>query len=73
MYARMATGISAEFVQFEAGKDFRIGSGAPHYLLRPETVESFFILSQLTGDPVYREWGWEVFQVGQLKRHPCPL
>lgn len=21
-----------------------------------------FILNQLTGDPVYREWGWEVFQ-----------
>jgi len=62
MYARMETGISAEFVQFRAGEDFRIGAGAPHYLLRPETVESFFILNQLTGDPAYREWGWEVFQ-----------
>ena len=31
-------------------------------VLRPETVESFFVLYQLTGDPVYREWGWEVFQ-----------
>ena len=58
----MNTGISAEYVQFYKGDDFRIGSGAPHYLLRPETVESFFILNQLTGDPVYREWGWEVFQ-----------
>ena len=62
MYARMETGIAAEFIQFRAGSDFHIGSGAPHYLLRPETVESFFILNQLTGDPVYREWGWEVFQ-----------
>lgn len=62
MYARMETGISAEYVQFVKGTDFRIGAGAPHYLLRPETVESFFILNQLTGDPVYREWGWEVFQ-----------
>jgi hypothetical protein len=62
MYARMNTGIAAEYVQFYAGRDFEIGRGAPHYLLRPETVESFFILSQLTGDPVYREWGWEVFQ-----------
>ena len=58
----METGIAAEFVQFREGEDFRIGSGAPHYLLRPETVESFFILNQLTGDPVFREWGWEVFQ-----------
>lgn len=62
MYARMETGIAAEFVQFRDGEDFRIGSGAPHYLLRPETVESFFILNQLTGDPIFREWGWEVFQ-----------
>ena len=62
MYARMNTGISAEFVQFEEGKDFVIGRGAPHYLLRPEAFESFFILHQLTGDPAYREWGWECFQ-----------
>ena len=61
-YARMATGISPEYVQFFKGDDFRIGAGAPHYLLRPETIESFFILNHLTGDPVYREWGWEVFQ-----------
>jgi Glycosyl hydrolase family 47 len=62
MYARMKTGISAEYVQFVDSSDFQIGRGAPHYLLRPEAVESFFILNQLTGDPVYREWGWEVFQ-----------
>lgn len=62
MYARMETGISPEFVQFYPGKDLEPGRGAPHYLLRPETVESFFVLYHLTGDPVYREWGWEVFQ-----------
>ena len=62
MYARMNTGISAEFVQFEKGRDFFIGRGAPHYLLRPEAFESFFILNHLTGDPVYRDWGWECFQ-----------
>jgi len=76
------TGISPEFVQFKEGQDFQIGSGAPHYLLRPEvsfclqfgrrnrcrsltfseTLESFFVLFHLTGDPVYREWGWEIFQ-----------
>ena len=61
MYARMNTGISPEYVRFVGGKDFTIGPGAPHYLLRPEAVESFYILNYLTGDPVYREWGWEVF------------
>jgi len=61
MYARMPTGISPEYVQFQWGKDFRPGRDAPHYLLRPETVESFFVLYHLTKDPIYREWGWEVF------------
>jgi Glycosyl hydrolase family 47 len=61
MYARMNTGISPEYVDFVAGEDFRVGKIAPHYLLRPEAVESFYILNTLTGDPIYREWGWEVF------------
>lgn len=62
MYARMPTGISPEFIQFHEMQDFESGRNAPHYLLRPEAVESFFVLYHLTGDPVYREWGWEVFQ-----------
>ena len=62
MYARMNTGISPEYVEFVAGQDFKVGPVAPHYLLRPEAVESFYILNFLTGDPIYREWGWEVFQ-----------
>lgn len=61
MYARMATGISPEFVQFYDGRDFQVGRGAPHYLLRPEAIESFYILNQITGDPTYREWGWEAY------------
>mmetsp|Transcript_28473 Transcript_28473/g.42085 ORF Transcript_28473/g.42085 Transcript_28473/m.42085 type:complete len:647 (+) Transcript_28473:118-2058(+) len=61
MYARMNTGISPEWIRFHDGRDFEIGPGSPHYLLRPEAVESFFVLSYLTKDPVYREWGWEVF------------
>jgi len=62
MYARMKTGISAEAVNFAVQDgDFAPVAIAPYYILRPETVESFFILNQLTGDPVYREWGWEIF------------
>ena len=60
MYARMETGIAPEFIRFNAGADF--SDGESHYLLRPEAVESMFILNALTGDPVYREWGWEIFQ-----------
>lgn len=63
----MASGISPEFVQFYEGQDFEAGRGGHHYLLRPETVESLFVLYHLTGDPVYREWGWEIFQA--IEKH----
>ncbi|KAI8568303.1 hypothetical protein RHMOL_Rhmol02G0187800 [Rhododendron molle] len=33
-----------------------------HNLLRPETVESLFVLYRVTEDPKYREWGWEIFK-----------
>ncbi|GAU49242.1 hypothetical protein TSUD_382740 [Trifolium subterraneum] len=33
-----------------------------HNLLRPETVESFFVLYRITGDLKYREWGWQIFE-----------
>ena len=32
------------------------------YYLRPETVESFYLLWRTTGDVVWRERGWEVFE-----------
>ncbi|PIA25121.1 hypothetical protein AQUCO_12500025v1 [Aquilegia coerulea] len=33
-----------------------------HNLLRPETVESLFVLYRITEDPKYREWGWQIFE-----------
>lgn len=33
-----------------------------HNLLRPETVESLFVLHRITEDEKYREWGWQIFQ-----------
>ncbi len=62
MYARSKSGLSPEFVRFDnRNDDFATGS-APYYILRPETVETLFVLYHLTKDPVYREWGWEIFQ-----------
>ena len=37
----------------------------PVNLLRPETVESLFVLYRVTRDPIYREWGWEILQAFQ--------
>jgi mannosyl-oligosaccharide alpha-1,2-mannosidase len=62
MYARSKSGLAPEYVNFDnQGDDFAKGN-APYYILRPETAETFYILYHLTKDPVYREWGWEIFQ-----------
>jgi len=37
------------------------------YLLRPETVESFYILWKTTGDERWREYGWSVFEA--IEKH----
>ncbi|APA09239.1 hypothetical protein SS1G_14236 [Sclerotinia sclerotiorum 1980 UF-70] len=33
----------------------------PSYQLRPEAIESIFIMYRLTGDPVWQEKGWKMF------------
>jgi hypothetical protein len=43
-------------------KDFSVKSGDVHNLQRPETVESLFYMWRITGDVMYREWGWEMFK-----------
>mmetsp|Transcript_38060 Transcript_38060/g.72955 ORF Transcript_38060/g.72955 Transcript_38060/m.72955 type:complete len:601 (+) Transcript_38060:121-1923(+) len=60
MYFRQPSGLAPEFVWFRKGED--MVSGAHHNLLRPETVESLMILYRKTGDPIYRQWGWRIFQ-----------
>jgi len=36
-------------------------------MLRPETVESLFIAYRLTGDEIYRDHGWAIFQA--IEKH----
>ncbi|CAN6674527.1 endoplasmic reticulum mannosyl-oligosaccharide 1,2-alpha-mannosidase [Trichomonascus vanleenenianus] len=66
MYARTPTGLAAEIVFFNTDKDvsedFRIKTFDAHNLQRPETVESLFVLWRLTHNPIYREWGWKIFE-----------
>ncbi|KAI9681671.1 MAG: mannosyl-oligosaccharide alpha-1,2-mannosidase [Trizodia sp. TS-e1964] len=42
--------------------DFIIEHNNGHNLQRPETVESLFYLWRITGDTMYREWGWQMFK-----------
>ena len=59
--------ISSENVDFDAANaswkaDYVIKKPDSHNLQRPETIESLFYMWRITGDVVYREWGWEMFK-----------
>ncbi|KAF9118377.1 Endoplasmic reticulum mannosyl-oligosaccharide 1,2-alpha-mannosidase [Mortierella sp. 14UC] len=71
-YQNSATGLGADEIaslrpEFSKGKEFEMlprGSGFylidPEYALRPEAVESLFILYRTTGDSKYQEYAWEI-------------
>lgn len=43
-------------------RDIDIHVNDVHNLQRPETVESLFYMYRVTGDKIYRQWGWEMFK-----------
>ncbi|KAL1958778.1 hypothetical protein VTO42DRAFT_3897 [Malbranchea cinnamomea] len=43
-------------------KDLKIHAPDKHNLQRPETVESLFYMYRITGDEMYRHWGWQMFK-----------
>ncbi|KAL8989228.1 MAG: hypothetical protein Q9177_001847 [Variospora cf. flavescens] len=56
---------SAELVPGAAAEwkdDYVIKGQDAHNLQRPETVETLFYMWRITGDDMYREWGWEMFK-----------
>jgi len=59
MYDRMETGLAPEITRLNS-EGFEDDSGSMHNLLRPETVESLFILWRTTHDWKYREQGWRI-------------
>jgi hypothetical protein len=61
MYHRTKSGIAPEYVEFRGTQDFMIPAQVHFYILRPETAESLFVLHQLTEDPIYRDWSWEIW------------
>jgi len=66
MYKQQPTGLAPEIVHFHtasgSSSDMYVKPADAHNLLRPETVESLFVMSRVTGDPIYREWGYEIFR-----------
>ncbi|KAF9286448.1 hypothetical protein BGZ88_009087 [Linnemannia elongata] len=78
-YRNSATGLGADEIaflrpEFSKGKEFEMlprGAGFylidPEYALRPETVESLFILYRVTGEEKYQEYAWEIVQA--IEKH----
>eukprot|EP00455_Lapot_gusevi_P018063 TRINITY_DN1978_c0_g1_i5.p1 TRINITY_DN1978_c0_g1~~TRINITY_DN1978_c0_g1_i5.p1 ORF type:complete len:507 (-),score=82.22 TRINITY_DN1978_c0_g1_i5:175-1695(-) len=70
MYSSTASHVSVETVRFSK-VFYNISDAihrdltAPAFALRPETVESLFILHRLTGKPKYRQYAWRIFQAIQ--------
>jgi hypothetical protein len=59
LYESQPTGIGPDTVSFHPD---RIDIIESKYLLRPETIESIYIMYQVTGDETYVEQGWKIFQ-----------
>ena len=53
-------GLAPEMVWFHPKDDMQPGSNANQ--LRPEVLESFFYMWRFTGDSMYQQWAWQIFQ-----------
>eukprot|EP01060_Flectonema_neradi_P030231 TRINITY_DN434_c0_g1_i1.p1 TRINITY_DN434_c0_g1~~TRINITY_DN434_c0_g1_i1.p1 ORF type:complete len:511 (+),score=69.91 TRINITY_DN434_c0_g1_i1:227-1759(+) len=60
MYKSTPTKIGPEIAGFEPSG--MIYSSDTRYQLRPETIESFFILYRITSNQKYRDWSWELLK-----------
>jgi hypothetical protein len=58
-----ATKLGPEAFRVDARGNMNSRNNEKMYLLRPETVETYFILWRITHDQKYRDWGWEVVEV----------
>ncbi|KAL1715531.1 glycoside hydrolase family 47 protein [Schizophyllum commune] len=58
--ARRVEAIPADADNRAQALDYRVRSNS--WLLRPETIESIYLLWRTTGDPVWRERGWRLFE-----------
>eukprot|EP00041_Stephanoeca_diplocostata_P033223 m.1093250 g.1093250 ORF g.1093250 m.1093250 type:complete len:660 (-) comp24295_c0_seq4:2274-4253(-) len=65
MYTHMKLGLAPEITFFNEGggtEDLVVKPADSHNLLRPEHVESLFVLHRITGDAKYVAWGWDIYQ-----------
>merc|ERR1711865_363872 len=68
-YQTQPTGLSGDSILFDTSEchiteqnacdDFQNTNN--EFRLRPETVESLFVLSRVTGNSTYKDWAWAIF------------
>lgn len=59
-YDRSPLKIGPEAFGFSGGNEaVAVRSSDKYYILRPEVIESYFVMWRITKDPKYRQWGWE--------------
>ncbi|XP_021958520.1 mannosyl-oligosaccharide 1,2-alpha-mannosidase IA isoform X2 [Folsomia candida] len=62
-YIRTQTRLGPESFRFSDAIEARAQRpNEKYYILRPEVIESYFIMWRLTGDQKYRDWGWDSAQ-----------
>lgn len=67
MYRQTVTGLAPESGTFHSkGKRFTVGPSEDINKLRPEVVESLFVLHRVTGNMTYVDWGWQIFRAIEM-------
>ena len=62
LYADAPTGLAPDTISVTCELQTRYSIDGAKYSLRPETVESLFVMWRLTHDPKHRERGWIIFE-----------
>jgi len=62
MYDAMPVKLSPESVDVNGNQ---IMMAVRFWIMRPEAIETWYVLWRLTHNPIYRQWAWEVFQTIQ--------
>mmetsp|Transcript_69099 Transcript_69099/g.158617 ORF Transcript_69099/g.158617 Transcript_69099/m.158617 type:complete len:366 (+) Transcript_69099:269-1366(+) len=66
MYQLTATGLAPDQVDFGSGRmEAPYGGDEVMFRMRPETLESLFVLHRVTGDEQYRQWSYKIFEAIQ--------
>jgi len=67
-YRVTATGIGPESFRFEGPHEAKaLRFNEKYYILRPEVIETYFVMWRLTKEQKYRDWAWEAAQ--NIEKH----